>query len=258
MDRMVLADGQARQEKNRMKARAIIIVMRSPNHKREALIRIKRFLAQQQIREVSISDCFPNQSMDKARALARMGAEQRREKLIIRYRVINRQGDAVLQVLKDGDSFRDVEATEDDIQYYYRTKDTEMETDQQQVGARNTRGLPTGARTKASLHPQKPSTPATGPNNQPIQRASGGQGLPIPAVPQPGSTADAPELQQQRLLQQLEYWKKKAGQAGRDRQRTRGGTPTGRRGRRPSSKDSYSRGLASSTDDLMELRDDRN
>ncbi len=80
MDRMVLADGQARQEKNRMKARAIIIVMRSPNHKREALIRIKRFLAQQQIREVSISDCFPNQSMDKARALARMGAEQRRER----------------------------------------------------------------------------------------------------------------------------------------------------------------------------------
>ena len=198
--------------------------------------------------------------MDKARALARMGAEQRREKLIIRYRVINRQGDAVLQVLKDGDSFRDVEATEEDIQYYYRTKDTEMETDQQQVGARTPGGLPTGARSKAPLHPQKPlkpPTPATGTNKQPIQRAAGGQGLPIPAVPQPGSTADAPELQQQRLLQQLEYWKKKAGQVGRDRQRTRGGTPTGRRGR-PSSKDSYSRGLASSTDDLMELRDDRN
>jgi len=155
MDRMVLADGQARQQKNRMQARAIIIVMRSPNHKREALIRIKRFLAQQQIREVSISDCFPNQSMDKARALARMGAGQRREGLIIRYRVINRQGDAVLQVLKEGDSFKDLEVTEEEIQQYYRAKDTEIETDQQQVGARNQRGLPTGARSKAAPPPSK-------------------------------------------------------------------------------------------------------
>jgi len=237
MDRMVLADGHARQQKNRMQARAIIIVMRSPNHKREALIRIKRFLAQKQIREVSISDCFPNQSMDKARALAR--------------------GDAVLQVLKDGDSFRDVEVTEEEIQQYYRAKDTEMETDQQQVGARNPRGLPTGARSKAASHPQKSLDPATGSNKQPLQRAQGGQGLPVPAVPQPGSTADAPEIQQQRLLQQLEYWKKKAGQAGRDRQRTRGGTPTGQRGR-PASKDSSTRTWASSTDDFMDLRDDRN
>ncbi len=270
LERMALADGQARQQKNRMQARAMIVVMRSPTHKKEALIRIKRFLSQNEIREVSVSDCFSNDSMDKARALGRMGAAQRREGLIIKYRVINRMGDAVMQTMKKGEPFSDMEVSEADLHPFFRAKPTEdmMEIDQQ-AGTRNQKGQLTGTRPKQPPLPQPRTTQATGANNQPINKPHGSVGQadpPMPAIPQPGTPA-GPEAQK-KLLQQLEYWRKKAQQKSspgradlqRDKMAATGGAgSTGGRGRWPSSNRS-DRGAdwASSTDDLMEGANNRN
>ncbi len=129
---------------------------------KEALIRIKRYLSQNEIRDVSIGDCFSNDLMDKARALGRMGAAQRREGVILKYRVMNRMGDAVMQTMKKGEPFKDAEVTEADLQPFSRAKPTvdTMEIDQQ-AGTSSQKGQPTGARPKQPPLPQPRSSNAT-------------------------------------------------------------------------------------------------
>ena len=270
LERLALADGMARQQNNRMQARAMIVVMRSPTHKKEALIRIKRYLSQNEIRDVSIGDCFSNDLMDKARALGRMGAAQRREGVIIKYRVMNRMGDAVMQTMKKGEPFKDAEVTEADLQPFSRAKPTvdTMEIDQQ-AGTSSQKGQPTGARPKQPPLPQPRSSQTTGANNQPIRKDDigkrGGTDRPTPAVSQPG-TAPIPD-EQKKLLQQLEYWKKKAQNkskpSGADHQREKaaagGANSTGGRGRRSSSnRSARSADFASSNDELMDGANNRN
>ena len=132
-ERIVIADGAARNSGDRMQARAMIAVMRSPAHKKEAMIRIKRFLSQKKIKDVSINDCFPNDTLDTAKRLARYGAAQRRAGGIIRYRVVNKQGQAVLQTLKEGENFKDTQVPEAELANFGRPREQAMETDAQET-----------------------------------------------------------------------------------------------------------------------------
>ncbi len=96
VDRIFLADTQAA---NRVNTRAVVIYMRTPFHKREAMIKLKRFLAHWKVQEATVRDCFPTEVMERARHLASYGAHLRRtEDSVRRYQVINRGGEPVLQV----------------------------------------------------------------------------------------------------------------------------------------------------------------
>jgi hypothetical protein len=96
VDRIFLADTQAT---NRLEARAVVIYMRTPFHKREAMIKLKRYLAHWEVQEATVRDCFPTDVMERARNLASYGAHLRRtEDSIRRYQVVNRNGEPILQV----------------------------------------------------------------------------------------------------------------------------------------------------------------
>jgi hypothetical protein len=96
VDRIFLADTQAA---SRVKARAVVIYMRTPFHKREAMIKLKRFLAHWEVQEATVRDCFPTDVMERARNLASYGAHLRRtEDSVRRYQVANRNGEPILQV----------------------------------------------------------------------------------------------------------------------------------------------------------------
>jgi hypothetical protein len=73
--------------------------MRTPFHKREAMIKLKRFLAHWEVQEATVRDCFPTDVMERARNLASYGAHLRRtEDSVRRYQVVNRNGEPILQV----------------------------------------------------------------------------------------------------------------------------------------------------------------
>jgi hypothetical protein len=191
-----------------MQARAMIVVMRSPNHKKEAMIRIKRFLAQKKIRDVSINDCFPNDTLDKAKALARYGAAQRRAGGIIRYRVVNKQGQAVLQMLKEGGNFKDANISEEQLEPYRRAAQP-METDAQESNTTRSDPNNTGARQKD----RQKST--SGSNNVPLmgnnKQTSKQPATRRPVVPQPGTSASAGQ-DDEYIQQQLAYWREREQQ----------------------------------------------
>jgi hypothetical protein len=110
VDRIFLADGQAA---NRISARAVVIYMRTPFHKREAMIKMKKFLAHWQVQDATVRDCFPTEVMERARHLASYGAHLRRtEDNVRRYQVINRRGEPVLQVAGSNGRYYDQEVDE--------------------------------------------------------------------------------------------------------------------------------------------------
>jgi hypothetical protein len=75
VDRIFLADTQAA---NRVDTRAVVVYMCTPFHKREAMIKLKRLLAQWRVQEATVRDCFPTDRMERARHLASYGAHLRR------------------------------------------------------------------------------------------------------------------------------------------------------------------------------------
>jgi len=201
-----------------MQARAMIVVMRSPNHKKEAMIRIKRFLAQKKIRDVSINDCFPNDTLDKAKALARYGAAQRRAGGIIRYRVVNKQGQAVLQMLKEGGNFKDADISEEHLESYRRAAQP-METDTQEANTAGKGLNNTGARQKDKQKTTSGSNNVSlsGQSKQTNKQAN----IRRPVVPQPGTSASA-DQDDDYIQQQLAYWREREQQKNGGTTRTEG------------------------------------
>jgi hypothetical protein len=105
VDRIFLADTQAA---NRVDTRAVVVYMRTPFHKREAMVKLKKFLAQWRVMEATVRDCFPTDRMERARNLASYGAHLRRtEDEVRRYQVINRNGEPVLQVAGSSGRYTD-------------------------------------------------------------------------------------------------------------------------------------------------------
>ncbi len=173
-----------------MQARAMIVVMRSPSHKKEALIRMKRFLSQKAIKDVSINDCFPNEVLDIAKQLARYGAAQRRAGGIIRYRVINKQGRPVLQTLKEGENFKDNKVADSELEKYKRAVAQPMETDIQETNGGARRKEPnqkrmTGANTEPIRNSPEPGTARKGNSSTPRRDSDTTR---RPVIPQPGGS----------------------------------------------------------------------
>jgi hypothetical protein len=75
VDRKYVADNTAT---SRVDARAVVLRMRSSFHKRDAMVKVKKYLATNQVREACVRDCFPSAAMEIARNLKRFGGHLRR------------------------------------------------------------------------------------------------------------------------------------------------------------------------------------
>ncbi len=104
MDSIVLADNAA---KSRLEVRAVIIHMRSPFHKRAAMVILRRELASQRLPGTTVRDCFPTIMMTKVRRLNRLGLELKMSGKITKFQVINRKGQPVLQTGQRNQNYAD-------------------------------------------------------------------------------------------------------------------------------------------------------
>jgi hypothetical protein len=201
MERLVTADNDARERGNRMAARAMIVVMRNPSKKKEAIIQIKKWLAREGItRGVTVMDCFPNNVRERARALGKFSVDKRREGQFQQYRIVNREGEAVLQVKAKGkgEIYRDEVVSEEQLTSYRQSTTTNPQSmdieheDQtfnqreQQSTSRPAADLPTSRPLGAVSRPSRTTTPTGNPtprttatsrpstpnNNQPTRTTS--------------------------------------------------------------------------------------
>jgi len=176
--RISLADNESRNTGNRMAARAAIIVMNSPQHRREAIIRIKRFLnenRQNGLEGVTAGDCFPQEMLAKVRGLGRYATAKKREGKIFRFRVINRNGLPILQTSQRNQPFQEETPDPAELESYMDGAANSMETDEVE-SANSTRGagVATGANTqqmKGARNKTRPVKPDQSKGNNEQQAA---------------------------------------------------------------------------------------
>jgi len=241
MDRTFIADGQARSSGDRTAARAMVIIMRSAQHKKEAIIRIKRYLNQHGIRSVTVSDIFPADQVNAAKILSRYAQNEKNCKRIVKYRVINKNGKAALQIQKKhSEQFKDDSPSAESLANYAHPlpnrggralADEVMETDQPARELHRSREAPqpakrattTGrpAEERANLAPpgrttmsHQPAVPQ--PGGGAAQQAAPAHTTHRPAVPQPEKEMDHRTDYRKQLEQaqrEVEFYKKMASSA---------------------------------------------
>jgi hypothetical protein len=106
VDGIIPADRQAA---SRGQMNGVVVFMRTPHHKKDALIRVKTYMKDERLDRGNVRDCFPGAEMEAAKGLIRRGADMKQKKEIDRYRVVNSRGKAVLQVAVGSGWFEDVD-----------------------------------------------------------------------------------------------------------------------------------------------------
>jgi hypothetical protein len=112
-------------KKERYKARAIIIYFNTLFHKRQAAIKLKKFLQRNPKLKATVSDVFPSTETPRALALTRYAADKIYHKSMTRTRVINKSGTAILQHTEgESKQFKDSVVTEADLDPYYQPRES--------------------------------------------------------------------------------------------------------------------------------------
>ena len=236
LDKTYIADGQARTAGDRRQARAMILIMRSVQHKKEAIIRIKRYLSQYTIKNVTVSDIFPADQMDMVKKLSKYAQHKKNNGVIIKYRVVNKNNKAVLQTQKNNrEQFKDNNPTEEQLNTFLSTLDNnqpmEMDTNNHQtLPTNNHQMLPTTARSNnnSSSNGGQHRAPTTGNHAQPARtttnRPANSQKTtstsnnsnnrrPL-AVPQPaGNSEETVRRQLEQATREVEFYKRMAASA---------------------------------------------
>jgi hypothetical protein len=123
ISRIHLAD-KAVDRRERYKARAVIIYFSSIFHKRQAIIELKKFFQANYGLRVTVSDVFPAAETPRALALSRFAAEKRADKSMTRTRVVNKNGNAVLQHTEGASKeYKDSKISEAELEPYYQPKE---------------------------------------------------------------------------------------------------------------------------------------
>jgi hypothetical protein len=151
VDGMFPADGKAA---TRKLANGVVVFMRTPYHKKEALIRVKRFIMHNKLDRAAVRDCFPGAALEEARRQTQKGAQMKRRGEISRYRVINIRGQPVLQVGSGDRPFHTVEER--------HQEDNRMDQGEQQSHSGADGATWAGARSKLTA----PNTTAVGQKQQ--------------------------------------------------------------------------------------------
>ena len=128
--RIALADNVSKQNGNRMGARAVIVEMIGQQHKKDAIVLIKKYLSDNTkngLRGIDVGDCFSQDLIQRAKTLTKYGAMVKRSGKIARFRVINKNGDAVLQTSQKGQPYRDDSPSEEDLCRFMEREDSDNE-----------------------------------------------------------------------------------------------------------------------------------
>jgi hypothetical protein len=205
--RISLADNDSRAEGNRMTARAVIVVMSSQMHRRDAIIKIKRYLNEERkngLEGVTAGDCFPHDTLSRVRIMGRYATAKKKEGKFYRFRIINRNGTPILQISKRNKPFEDANFTEEELAPY--AEESRMDTDDPSDRQQNK---------------QQPHGPTTGANNQPIgqqqQENKGNKG----AIPKKGQNQQQQQTQRQQQLPQRQQQQPQRQQREDRQQQTR-------------------------------------
>jgi len=210
VERMNLADNENRG--NRLAARAMIVTMRTPMMRKEAIIQLKRWLAKEGImRGVTVCDSFTPDMQTTVRAMGRYADQQKKEGHLHQYRVINKDGAALLQVKeKRGDSYRDKLVSDQQLASHQRAPEraTPMEQDTRQM--REAREVSRQQPPQQQQEQLEQRRRATGSNVEPVgaqqqsksnklpsstvrqQTSSSQQQVNRPSIPQPGTFGPLP------------------------------------------------------------------
>jgi hypothetical protein len=200
VDRIFLADTQAT---SRIDTRAVVVYMRTPFHKREAMIKLKRLLAQWRVQEATVRDCFPTDRMERARHLASYGAHLRRtEDSVRRYQVVNRSREPVLQVASANGRYTDQAIDEEALRELIAGQDKTRDQRVVNRGKTGPRHTAKNRRAKASKNSSGRSSPMA------TDRDDGPDGPAIPA----GSSNAVPQGPQRRTTNlEADSLRKQAG-----------------------------------------------
>lgn len=96
--------------KRRADVTTAIIYFRSIQHRREAIVAIKGYLARNEVRRVGVRDLFPSEAMEEVRFLHKAGFYLKEKGTVDRFRVINIADKPVLQGVKGSGPFAPIEA----------------------------------------------------------------------------------------------------------------------------------------------------
>ena len=187
VEKMTLADKAAREKGSRLAARAMIVTMRSPMMKKEAIIQIKGWLAREGIRRgVTVCDSFSAEVQSNVRSMGRYADQKKKEGLFFQYRVINKDGAALLQTKeKKRDSYRDRTVSEHQLSAFQKAPRAQhIETPQ----------------TSKNPPPQLPSSTSTSNQSNSNQQQTNNS---RPASPQSGAAGQPPTA----ILDKIEYYK---------------------------------------------------
>ena len=163
--RMSLADNNSKTKGDRMGARAVIIGLISHQHKKDAIIALKRYLADNArdgLWGIDVGDCFSSDLIQRARVLTKYATAKKRRGKIIRFRVINKNGDAVLQTAQRGNPYRDDTPTEEEL-CRFMEKEGEGDGEEEQMDTRE-ENEERGARRKTASNKRE----TTGANSIPL------------------------------------------------------------------------------------------
>jgi len=195
ISRIYVAD-RAVNSANRHEARAVIIYLTSVYHKRQAAVALKKYLKGKRLR-VTVSDVFPAQETQRAIALNRYAYERRQDKSMVRTRVVNKNGSAVLQSIRGrGESYKDFKVPEESLKpHYQRTNDNSRERNaNRRSGAngkdRHEREYRDQQRANfKARHSSGDLSQTSGNNNQQQEQTSGYKQLPQRTCSQQGNIA---------------------------------------------------------------------
>ena len=157
ISRIILVDLKG---KTRQTCDSVIVYMSSTYHKQKACAEFRKYLSHANmegaLRGVAIRDCFDMEEQPRARALNRYGGYLREEHKIDGYRVINRQGVAILQVYVGLENWTPCPVEDHELEPFFKTKEErEQQQDPQQ---------------QHQHQQQQSSTPAAPPAHAPQQQ----------------------------------------------------------------------------------------
>lgn len=109
---------------SRSEAEAVIIVMSSIFHKKNAIIRLRHYFYKNRslMANVHITDCYTAEEHKRARALVRYGGYLKEQRKIDGSRVHNRRGQAILEVYKGNNSWERMEVSEHTLLPFFQPR----------------------------------------------------------------------------------------------------------------------------------------
>ena len=172
ISRIILVDIK---NKTRQSCDTAIVYMSSTYHKQKACSDLRQYLRDYNLSGIRLRDCFDPEEQPRARALNRYGGYLRQEGKIGGYRVINRQGSAVLQTYYGNEKWATYAVNEKELAPYFKSREEREREQQQEQQQQMSSGAATSPSVTAS-HSQQQQQPRQAQQSRGRGATKGGAG----------------------------------------------------------------------------------